>query len=99
RAALDNYQKYSGLLVDYTELPEIMWDSLGSFFGTNFTPAETELMRSSSGFYAKSPTLPFSPDSVDKQKQASEQVRQVCTERLQPLYRSLEDCRLQQRRQ
>jgi hypothetical protein len=97
RAALDNYQNHSGLLVNYTELPEIMWNLLGNFFGANFTPAEMELMRASSEFYAKSPTLPFSPDTVDKQRQASERVRQVCRERLQPLYDSLEDCRPRQR--
>jgi len=97
QAALDRYQKDGGLLVAYQNLPDAVWDSVGKFLGITFSSADLELMKGAAELDAKNPYYAFVPDSASKQKEASEAIRRVCEEMLNPLYQKLESCRLSQR--
>ena len=54
-------------------------------------------MKSASELDAKNPYYAFVPDSNVKQKEASEAIRTVCGEMLNPLYQQLEASRVNQR--
>ena len=97
RAALDHHEKDGGFLVAYPNLPEVVWNSVGKVFGITFSTEELELMKSASELDAKNPYYAFVPDSNVKQKEASEAIRTVCGEMLNPLYQQLEASRVNQR--
>ena len=97
RAALDRHRKDGGFLVAYPSLPEVVWNSVGKFFGMTFSSQELESMKSAAELDAKNPYYAFVPDSAAKQKEASEAIRTVCGEMLNPLYERMEASRVNQR--
>jgi hypothetical protein len=84
-------------LVAYPNLPGVVWNSVGKFFGMTFSSEELELMKSAAELDAKNPYYAFVPDSAAKQKEASDAIRVVCEEMLNPLYVQLEASRVKQR--
>ena len=96
QAALDRYQKEGGFLVAYPTLPDVVWNSVGKFFGLTFSSVDLELMKCAAELDAKNPYYAFVADSAAKQKEASEAIRRVCGEMLYPLYERLEASRVNQ---
>lgn len=83
-----------GLLVNYCELPEAMYDRLLAHFGLRAD--DVVAMRNAAQRNAKSPTMTFVPDQSAKQAEASDRLRAVVAEQLLPVYEQLEAVRLKQ---
>jgi len=58
-------------LVNYTELPE----SVYTLFGVEWTDAQLAAMHAAAGADAKTPQMPFTPDSEEKRARATESMR------------------------
>ncbi|MEP6819613.1 MAG: sulfotransferase [bacterium] len=93
QAALQHHGS-GGLLVNYRQLPEIVWTSLAEFFGIDFSDAEVETMKDKTKRHAKNPAVVFQNDSVDKRRKATEKVLDVINTWIGPVYRELEAARL-----
>jgi hypothetical protein len=89
RSALDHRADPAGMFVDYRDLPKAIWEGIAKHFSTEFDEEELRQMRETVQFHAKLPELRFAPDSDDKQREASPEVRAIATELLEPLYREL----------
>lgn len=91
RIAIDHHRD-GGLLVDYRELPDAACGRVLDHFGLRCGEAEVAAMRAAAQFNAKSPGKPFRPDGEAKQRNASEQVRELARS-LGPLYAALDAMR------
>lgn len=87
-AALKHHQ--GGMLLNYTQLPEIIWSSVLEFFRVVHTEAEAEAMHHVAGRNAKNPVLSFESDSDQKRREATAAVKKAADEWLYPLYEELE---------
>jgi hypothetical protein len=83
------HDRAGGLFVDYRELPDAVCDSIADHFNLRLTLAEREEMRRAARFDAKTPQLYFTADSTDKQRQATDRIRDVATRWLQSVYEQL----------
>lgn len=83
-----------GRLINYTQLPEIVWTSILDFFGVACTESELATMQAAATLDAKNPTAVFSDDKLRKRNQATEAVREAADRWLYPVYRELEQARL-----
>lgn len=92
-AALENLGTGPGLLISYRELPGVVADSLLNSFHLRVTEAELERMQRASRFSAKDPSLMFADDSAAKQRDATDEIRQLANRWLRPLYDRLEIAR------
>jgi hypothetical protein len=84
------------LLVNYSELPEAMYGRLLGHFGLR--EEHVPAMRVAAQQSAKVPGMPFERDDKAKQAEASERLRTVVAEHLQPVYERLEVARRTQMR-
>ena len=91
-AALDQARD-GGLLVNYRQLPEAACSSIADLFGAPCSTADAEQMRQAAQFDAKNPSFLFSPDSTDKQAQATARIQQMADKWVGPLYEELEALR------
>jgi hypothetical protein len=82
------------LLVNYTELPEAMYGRLLGHFGLR--EEDIPAMREAAQQDAKAPGLSFESDAGTKQAEATERIRAVVAEYLQPVYERLEAERIKQ---
>jgi hypothetical protein len=82
------------LLVNYSELPEAMYGRLLGHFGLR--EEDIPAMRAAAQRDAKAPGMPFDRDGKTKQAEATERIRAVVAEHLQPVYERLEAVRLAQ---
>jgi len=89
-AAADALVSPHGLAVNYRDLPGAFERLILPHFG--FTPdaAERALMRDALGVDAKSPTLPFAPDSAAKRAAASDRLRALAERHLADSVRQLD---------
>jgi hypothetical protein len=87
--ALARLGKGNGIAVEYTELPGAVTGRIADHFGISFSRTEIEKMNAASKFDAKTRGLDFTPDGEAKRKKASDEMRQVAAERLDPLYERL----------
>lgn len=95
RAAIEAMQGSAhGRLMNYTELPDVVWQELPAHFGLSLSPAQMEQMQNATIHNAKHPQETFAPDSADKQAEASEPLRLAANQELRPLYEELETLRL-----
>lgn len=94
QAALEHHAK-GGLLVNYRQLPELVWTSMSEFFGVNYPAAEREIMERAAKLDSKNPTMAFRDDSEGKRRKASARVREAANEWLNPIYEKLEAARLE----
>jgi hypothetical protein len=92
QAALE-HQPDGGMLVHYRELPEAVAASFADCFGSPVAPAEAERMHEVARFDAKKPQLLFAADSSEKQRRASDSIREAAALFLEPVYRRLEERR------
>lgn len=94
RAAVRHAGLGRSRLINYRQLPGVMWETLGDFFGAGFTPEEIDLMRGASFVNAKQPQESFAPDAAEKQLAATEEIRRFAALHLAGLYEQLEARRL-----
>jgi hypothetical protein len=85
-----------GLLVNYSELPEAMEGRLGGHFGLH--EQDIPAMRQATRKDAKVPEAVFASDREAKQAEATDRLRAVVAEHLQPVYEELEAARQRQLR-
>lgn len=97
KAALKELPTGNGMLLNYTQLPQIVWPKLMEFWGVDCSPDEVQQLFAVSGLNAKNPVLPFVPDTFRKQHQAAPELRAIARRRLNPIYRELEDQRSRQK--
>jgi len=81
-------QTDGGLLVNYNELPEAMYDRLLTHF--DLREEDLPAMQKAALQNAKSPSACFTKDASEKQATASERLRAVVAEHLLPVYMQLE---------
>jgi len=76
--------------IDYRELPEAIWGRIADIFGVSFSETEIARVRASAAFHAKHPQAPFTPDSLEKQAQVTEEIRAAAAAaRLQERYEKI----------
>jgi hypothetical protein len=92
--ALQHKDVGRSLFVNYKQLPDIFFSSLMDHFQVSYTPDELERMRGVTQFNAKNPGITFASDTEDKQKAVTDEVRQLATRWVGPLYEELEVARL-----
>ncbi len=95
-AASMHAQLGHGRLVNFRELPGVLWGSLGKFFGCNWTPADLARMQLASQADAKTPGLPHADDTAEKQREATDEIRRLAAVWLERPYAQLEMLRLAQ---
>jgi hypothetical protein len=93
RAAL-NHNQDGGRLINYTQLPEVVWTSILDFFGASVSESELRSMQAAAQFDAKNPKWVFSDDRTRKKELATESVRAAAERWLYPVYEELEAARL-----
>jgi predicted ribosomally synthesized peptide with nif11-like leader len=82
-----------GLFINYQQLAEAVEPLLEGHFGVPLSDAEKKQMLRVTEFDAKTPCLPFVPDSEQKKRQASETIHALSTRFLTPVYERLEALR------
>ncbi len=85
-----------GKLIEYRQLPEIVWGDLGRHFGLDFTPEDAERLKQVSTLDAKHPKQRFESDTEAKNREASERMRMLAEQWIAPHYAKLEEIRRQQ---
>ena len=95
-AALSFRADRLGRLVNYTELPEASWTTIGSHFGMALPAADIAVMRHKAQFNAKVPQLHFESDSRAKRNRASAHAAALAERWLAPAYQRLEQARTEQ---
>jgi hypothetical protein len=96
-AALEHRNEGQGRLVNFKELPDVLPQLLERHFKVPMSANEIETMLGAAQFDAKRPSLNFENDSTAKQRAASDEVRQLSAQFIQPAYEELERVRLKQR--
>lgn len=84
-AALANVEHLQ--LINYRQLPGILWQDLLSRHGLDCTPEQLERMRQRAGFHAKSQGIRFIGDASPASSHP------ILQQRVAPLYARLEQCR------
>ncbi len=95
-AALEQARTGRGKLVNYLQLPDVMWGDLADYWGVDCAPEAIETMSRACQFQAKNPALPFADDTESKKRAATDEIRQIARKWLDEVYRDLEACRLKQ---
>ncbi len=95
-AALQAYEPGRARLVNYSQLPEVVWSSLLGFFGANCSESTIETMKTAGRFNAKEPSRLFVDDGESKRTTATDEVRAHVDRLLMPFYERLEAMRLSQ---
>ena len=94
KAALQAYAPGNGRLVNYRQLPEIVWESLLGFFGATGSDEEIASMQAASRFNAKNPTRLFVDDTDAKRGVATDEMRAAVERLLRTDFERLESLRL-----
>ncbi|HMF58588.1 MAG TPA: hypothetical protein VK619_19740, partial [Pyrinomonadaceae bacterium] len=89
-AALSYSDRENGLLINYRQLPEAVLDEIATHFKQTFSESDLARLGSAGQLDAKNPFMPFEDDSVKKQSEATQEMRQLTTQLLEPLYAQLE---------
>ena len=84
---------YDGLLINYPQLPEIVWGAMGRHLGITLTNGDLEQLKQVATRDAKHPERRFSGDTESKNKEASERVRLLAEHWIGPHYARLEELR------
>jgi hypothetical protein len=84
----------TGRLVEYRQLPAVIWTDVLCHFGVDCSPADIEKMQAVVKFDAKNPSHRFYDDSRTKRKEMSEDTRGAIDRWAMPLYDQLERCRV-----
>jgi len=87
------YRDGSGLLVNYSELPDAVWDRILPHFGVVCSRSDRVAMTAAARRDAKAPTFAFAPDVAAKQHGATAATRAAADKYLRQIYRRLEALR------
>lgn len=82
------------LLVNYSQLPEIVWTDMVNFFGIVLSTRDVERMQEVLTRNAKEPRKPFSGDRVNKRDNATKEIHDFVDHFVQPYYHRLETMRM-----
>jgi hypothetical protein len=93
RVAVQYARSGACTLINYEQLPGVVWELLLELFQIPYTSEDIERMRHVSQFHAKHPGLHFVSDSAAKKHEASNLIRQLAQQWLVPLYKQLESLR------
>jgi hypothetical protein len=77
-------------LVNYSELPEAVWQTIMPHFAVDCSEADRTLMADAARFDAKAPGSRFEPDADTKQREAGVQIRSAAQTWSNDLYLRLE---------
>jgi len=91
-AALSNIPE-GGRLINYRQLPGVLWEEVLAFYGTSFSEEEIELMRAASHIDAKNPSTMFSSDKERKRQSATANINEMAERWCYPVYERLESAR------
>jgi hypothetical protein len=80
----------SGKLVNYHQLPDILWPALLEHWHVNFSPDEISRMLATAQLNAKNPVVPFAADSQAKREAAPAELRALTQQWLAEVYQQLE---------
>lgn len=81
--------------VNYSQLPEVVFEELLEFFGVQPAAQTLKRMRDLVRFDVKNPSAEFCADSARKREQADTDLRRVADTLVRPLYEQLEARRLE----
>ncbi|HYV04817.1 MAG TPA: sulfotransferase family protein [Blastocatellia bacterium] len=93
-AALTHHETCPGLMINYEQLPDVVWTDLAGLFGIEVSDRVMEAFKRVTRLDAKNPSIQFESDSQSKQRSATDAVRQAAQQWLAPLYERLEAVRL-----
>jgi hypothetical protein len=98
RAVCQSALKHPGelLLVNYDQLPAILFSVILNRLGIHFGSRELEIMHRATAVHSKDRTASFEPDAEARRRDASEHLTAICKEWLYPVYSELESLRIQQ---
>jgi hypothetical protein len=83
----------SGMLVDYSQLPEAIWGEIARHFGLALSAEDIAEMQEETSFHSKKPGERFASDTASKRREAGEQIGRLAEEWIMPHYRKLEELR------
>ena len=92
-AAEAQFPDMRGLLVNYRQLPEVVWRELPRHFGFELAAGEIEVMKAAAALDAKDRRRRFEPDSIRRQAEAPEAIRLAAAQWTVPQYERLEQLR------
>ncbi len=95
RAVVESHRSGRSQFVNYRELPDAAWNSLVAFFGMECSENDLAALKRAAQFDAKRPALHFESDVSAKQSAASEELRALAAQWVQPIYERLEQIRLE----
>ena len=81
-------------LVNYSQLPEIVWTDLMNFFGVALSAGDMERMQQVCLRNSKQPHKPFSNDTVNKRGAATSEIHELVDHFVLPYYNRLETIRM-----
>lgn len=93
-AALVEAQAGKGKLVNYRQLPHVIWPALMNYWKLDFSGAETAQMLDAARMNAKNPALSFESDSQAKRDSVRAELRELAQQWLEGVYHQLEAQRL-----
>jgi hypothetical protein len=85
-----------GRLIEYRQLPDIVWEDLARHFGLDLTPEDVERLKQVAKLDAKHPKRRFESDTETKNREAGEHMRMLAEQWIAPHYAKLEEIRQQQ---
>lgn len=98
QSALEHHHSVPGRLINYSQLPSVVWSQLSGFFGIEWSEQDHEILRRATQQHAKDPARTFVADAEAKRQAAPAIVREMAESFLQPLYAELEAARQGQER-
>jgi hypothetical protein len=85
-----HYQNDDARLINYQQLPDVLWTELAAHFRVCYTTAEIERLRQVTQFDAKNPSMHFMDDTATKAHMATAELYQLVEQWLRPVYTALE---------
>lgn len=93
-AALEAVQQSGqGRLINYTQLPDVVWSELPAHFGFALENEALASLQRAAGRDAKQPAVPFLSDSAAKQHAATPETCRAVEQWVRPVYQQLEALR------
>ena len=93
--AIRQFPDKRAMLVNYSQIPDVIWRELPGHFGLDLTAEAIEGMREAAALDAKNRNRRFEADSGRRQAEASERIRRAAEQWVEPQYKMLEQLRNQ----
>jgi hypothetical protein len=92
-AALEHSGLGGGMFVNYRDLPDAAWLAVSEHFGARWSSEEVSLMKEAARFDTKNPGQTFRDDTLAKQGEADEFVREMAETWVRPIFERMEALR------